>query len=386
MEQPVRPTPHRLLYIDNLRWSAISMVVVMHAAVTYSPFGSWYYREHPPLGLGTRVAFAAYQAFQHAVSMGLLFGIAGYFAAGMVASRGVVGFLKERLYRLGIPLLLYIGLIGPLTEYYVAGSWWSQPRRGFIEDWLRHVSDGQLLDGSGPLWFCLVLLLFSGCFALQCRFRPIGRPSPGPVPVPGLAVVLGFVLTMSAVTFAVGLLAPDGRTILNIAIHDAPQYHFMFAAGVAAWRGDWLRQISSSAGRRWLFCGLAGSIALWAAIVVFGGALEGRLADYGGGWHWQAAGMDFWRSATCASLSLGLVVLYRDLFDWQGPVTGFLSRNAFGVYVLHAPVLIAVTRVMHDWSVAPQWKFLLASLIGVVASFLVVGLLARRVPGLRAVL
>lgn len=92
MEQPVRPTPHRLLYIDNLRWSAISMVVVMHAAVTYSPFGSWYYREHPPLGLGTRVAFAAYQAFQHAVSMGLLFGIAGYFAAGMVARRGVVGF------------------------------------------------------------------------------------------------------------------------------------------------------------------------------------------------------------------------------------------------------------------------------------------------------
>ena len=96
--------------------------------------------------------------------------------------------------------------------------------------------------------------------------------------------------------------------------------------------------------------------------------------------------MDFWRSATCASLSLGLVVLYRDLFDWQGPVTRFLSRNAFGVYVLHAPVLIAVTRVMHDWTVAPQWKFLLASLVGVVASFLVVGLLARRVPGLRAVL
>jgi len=384
MVHPVPPTTHRLLYIDNLRWSAISMVVVMHAAVTYSPFGSWYYREHRPLGLGTQVAFAAYQAFQHAVSMGLLFGIAGYFAAGMVARRGVVGFLKERLYRLGVPLLLYIVLIGPLTEYYVAGSWWSQPRRSFIEDWLHHVSNGQLLDGSGPLWFCLVLLLFSGCLALLCSFRPIGQPSARSVP--SIAVVLGFVLVMSAVTFAVGLWVPEGRTILNIAIHDAPQYPFMFAAGVAAWRGDWLRQISSGAGGRWLICGLMGSIALWAAIVVFGGALEGRLADYGGGWHWQAAGIDLWRSATCASLSLGLVVLYRDLFDCQGPVTRFLSRNAFGVYVLHAPVLIAVTRIMHDWSVAPQWKFLLASLVGVVASFLVVGLLARRVPGLRAVL
>ncbi len=384
MMQFVSPTTHRLNYVDNLRWSAISMVVVMHAAVTYSPFGSWYYREHPPLDLATKVAFAAYQSFQHAVSMGLLFGIAGYFAAGMVARRGVVGFMRERLYRLGIPLLLYIGLIGPLTEYYVAGSWWSQPRRSFTEDWLRHLSSGQLLDGSGPLWFCLVLLLFSCCFALFCRFQPIGQLSARPLP--GLALVLGFVLVMSAVTFAVGLLAPEGLTILNVDIHDAPQYPFMFVAGVATWRSDWLRQIPSRAGRRWLVGGLLGSIALWTAIVVFGGALEGRLANYGGGWHWQAAGMDFWRSVTCASLSLGLMVLYRDLFNYQGPVTRFLSRNAFGVYVLHAPVLVSVTRVMHDWTIAPQWKFLLASLVGVVASFLVVGLLARRVPGLRAIL
>ena len=76
-----------------------------------------------------------------------------------------------------------------------------------------------------------MLLLFSGCFAVLCSFRLIGQPSARSVP--SLAAVLGFVLVMSAVTFAVGLVAPEGRTILNIAIHDAPQYPFM-RSGVPA--------------------------------------------------------------------------------------------------------------------------------------------------------
>src|SRR3954471_896934 len=167
-----RPS-HRLFYIDNLRWSAISMVVIMHAAVTYSPFGEWYYREHPELSIGAKVAFAAYQSFQHAVAMGLLFGIAGFFAAGAVARKGVGAFIRERLWRLGLPLLIYMTLIGPLTEYFVAGSWRSNPPRTFIEDWWLHLRSGELLNGSGPVWFCLVLLLFSAAYAVLCQARPV---------------------------------------------------------------------------------------------------------------------------------------------------------------------------------------------------------------------
>ena len=377
-------TSHRLLYVDNLRWCAISMVVVMHAAVTYSPFGSWYYREHPTLGLGTAISFAAYQSFQHAVSMGLLFGIAGFFAAGLIARKGVLSFVRERLYRLGWPLLLYMVLIGPFTEYYLAGSWQSNPPRSFAEDWLYHLANGEVLSGSGPLWFCLVLLIFSGCFAVARTFWPITLPSPQPPP--SAWSLLAFMLGMSLVTFGVGLWVPSDRTILNVSIHDVPQYPFMFVAGIAAWQGDWLRQIPSRLGRLMLFGGLSVSIVWWLCIVVFGGALEGSTAAYEGGWHWQAAAMDLWRSGTCVSLSLGLITLFRDHFDWQGPVTSFLSRSAFGVYVLHPPILVAVTRAMQGVSLEAGWKFLIASAIGVTASFLVVGLLARRVPVLKAVL
>ena len=62
----------RLLFIDNLRWSAISMVVVIHAAVTYSAVGSWYFIDHAGTGRPATIALATYQSFQHAVAMGLL--------------------------------------------------------------------------------------------------------------------------------------------------------------------------------------------------------------------------------------------------------------------------------------------------------------------------
>ena len=55
--------PPRLLFIDNMRWSMIILVLSMHACDTYSPFGNWYYVDRPPSGLGTALVFGVYQSF-----------------------------------------------------------------------------------------------------------------------------------------------------------------------------------------------------------------------------------------------------------------------------------------------------------------------------------
>ena len=373
--------PRRMLFIDNLRWSAICMVVVMHAAVTYSGIGRWYVRDAAATGFPMRLALATYQTFQHAVAMGLLFGIAGVFAAAAVGRKGPAAFLRERLFRLGLPLLLWMFVAGPLTQYYVAGV--RQPA-GFWPFWLRRVGSGAVFGESGPLWFCLVLLALSTVFAAWRAVRPAVPAAPRPPP--GAASVLGFAAAMAVLTFAVGLLAPSGTVVLNLDVHDMPQYPLMFAAGVAAGRDGWLTRLPPATGRAWGLAGLAVAAAGWVALVGLGGALQGQLADYGGGWHWQAAGMDAWRSFTCASLTLGLVTLYRDRFNQQGPASRFLTRNAFGVYVVHPPILIAATRALHEWPVDVALKFVLASAIGIACSFLAVGLVARRVPGLRAII
>src|SRR5258708_13191275 len=48
----------RLLYIDNLRWVMIMLVVSMHAAVTYIHLGSWYYMDDTPVTLPGQAIFA----------------------------------------------------------------------------------------------------------------------------------------------------------------------------------------------------------------------------------------------------------------------------------------------------------------------------------------
>ena len=75
------------------------MVVSMHAAVTYSHVGSWYFMEDPKPSTPVLAIFATYQIFLQAFFMGLLFFLAGYFVPGALARRGVSGFVRDRLVR-----------------------------------------------------------------------------------------------------------------------------------------------------------------------------------------------------------------------------------------------------------------------------------------------
>ena len=96
----------RLLFIDNIRWSMILLVLSMHACDTYSPFGNWYYVDRQKAGLGTTIFFGAYQSFLQAFFMAVLFFVAGYFSAAPYDRKGFSRFVRDRVVRLGLPTLL----------------------------------------------------------------------------------------------------------------------------------------------------------------------------------------------------------------------------------------------------------------------------------------
>src|SRR5215475_7099057 len=145
----------RLLFIDNIRWSMIILVLSMHASDTYSPFGNWYYVDRPKDGLksgfGTEIFFGVYQSVLQAFFMAVLFFIAGYFSADAYDRKGFSTFIRDRLLRLGLPTLLYMFVIGPLTQYFLSRTWGSG---GFVHQWLVHLRDGEWLSETGPMWFC----------------------------------------------------------------------------------------------------------------------------------------------------------------------------------------------------------------------------------------
>jgi glucans biosynthesis protein C len=366
-----------MLFIDNLRWSMIILVISMHAADTYSPLGSWYFTDRRPLSRPALVAFAAWQTYLQAFFMGLLFFVAGFFAPNSLRRKGTAQFVRDRAFRLGLPVLFYMFVLGPVTEYFVAHSWTSTRPTSFANEWVKHIRNGQFLQENGPLWFCLALLIFSLVYASIHPRRPTDPQTPGN------GMMFGFALAMAALTFLVRLAKPP--SFLNMHLGDFPQYILLFSAGILAAGGPWIEKLDFASGMRWLIAALTAGFAAWLAIMVGGGAFEGNRRAYSG-WHWQSAAFDSWESFTCVAISFGLLMLYREKFPGQGRIGKFMSDNAFTVYVFHPPLVIIGARMLHGAPWPPLVKFAALTCFGVLASFALSALVFRKIPFLRAIL
>jgi glucan biosynthesis protein C len=386
-----RPLPEvagrgrRLLFVDNLRWTIIVLVISMHAADTYSPLGNWYFVDRTKLGMPTLLIFAAWQMYLQAFFMGLLFFAAGYFVPSSFDRKGWLHFVRDRAFRLGLPVLFYMLLLGPITEYYVAHSW-RATNSSFLREWWRHIIDLEVLSENGPLWFCLALLLFSIGYAAIRAKRPYARRGSADEAPPGTARLIGFALAMAGSTFIIRLVQPANAAFLNMHLGDFPQYILLFSAGVLAARKGWLLKLSFSSGMRWLALVLPMGLAAWLAILITGGALDGDIRPYLGGWYWQSAAINLWESFTCVAVCFCLLVLFREKFDSQGRMAKFLSDNAFSVYVFHPPVIILGALILHSILWPPILKFLILTCIGGVVTFALSAAVFRQIPLLRSIL
>lgn len=364
----------------------ILLVVSMHAAVTYSHVGRWYYMESPRPGLPVLLVFATYQAFLQAFFMGFLFFLAGYFVPGAYDKKGPAKFLRDRFIRLGIPTLLYMFVIGPFTEYYVSQTWTSTRPMTFGGEIVKHILNGEFLSGTGPLWFCAALLFFCFVYALFRQFASAASRFTIATPLPGNRGIVAFIALLALATFLVRIPEPMGKAVYNMQLCFFAQYILMFCAGILAYRTGFLSRLPYSFGIRWLWLGLAGGFVVWMTILVLGGALSGRIDLYNGGLHWQSAGFSVWESLVCAGVCLGLTVLYREKFNTQGPVAKVLTDDAFAVYVLHPPVLIALSHALQSFAAPPLVKFVVLTLLAFTATLALSALVVRRIPGLKTVL
>jgi glucan biosynthesis protein C len=109
-------------------------------------------------------------------------------------------------------------------------------------------------------------------------------------------------------------------------------------------------------------------------------------AAVSGGITWLSAALSFWESFFCIGTCLGLLVLFREKFNRQIPVTRWLSENSFAVYMFHAPLLIAVTLCLRELAAPKLVKFFCASIIGATITYVASSFVFRRIPLLKRVL
>ena len=108
-----------MLYIDNIRILLITLIFLLHLAITYGAPGSWYINEikFEELDLISSLVYVLFNATVQAFSLGFFFMISAYFTAASYDRNGVRKFLTSRFLRLGIPLLFQIIVIQPVLVF-----------------------------------------------------------------------------------------------------------------------------------------------------------------------------------------------------------------------------------------------------------------------------
>lgn len=385
-EAAARPKTSRLYFIDHLRAALVILVVLHHVALVYGASAPFYYVEPPFDDPDAFRGFLIFVLFNQAWFMGAFFLLAGYFTPDSYDRKGAAEFLKERLIRLGIPVLVFLFILSPISELGVY----------LMPEALTGITDSPTWDdypdmiGLGPLWFVAMLLTFSVGYTLwrvltknQTWARIPESASPGYV------LVAAFAALLAAVTFGFRTIVPIGESVevfwdaLSFpTIAYLPQYLSLFVVGLMASRIDWFRNLPNQMG----LVGLV--VAIIAAVVLFPLAFSGEffsveitpaLDNAMGDGHWQSGVYAIWDSLMAVGLGLGLVVLFRTVWNSKGALGIFLAQQSYAVYIIHIPIIVFLAYLLRDVDMDALPKFALASLITVPLCF-VVAYLLRKIP------
>ncbi len=374
----------RLGYLDNVRSFVIFLVVVTHTMVTYSGFGGWYYKEvnSASLDLASRIIFGLYGSFSQAWFMGILFFLAAYFATRSLEKRGPAAFVKERLFRLGVPLLIYMFVIDPFIGYFLMDYGSVRERFGLVQFYGGYLASFRWGGSTGPLWFVEALLLFSLPYAAWRAIRPASKVTR---PAPSVMTIVLVIVATGLAAFSIRLFLPIGTSVANLQLCYFAAYIALFILGLHAGERRWLDNFPEGRGMGWFTVVLAVGIPAWFVIMVGGGAAEGGNL-FNGGLNWQSFAYAFWESFVAIGFSLGLIAFFRKYLNVENRFTRLLAGNSFGIYMFHAPVLIAISLLLRSWHGVPLAKFAVVAPLAFVATLTASSLILRRIPGLRAVL
>jgi peptidoglycan/LPS O-acetylase OafA/YrhL len=165
------------LSLSNLRAFAIVLVVGFHSALAYVVFKPaplpiatppYAWKAFPISDPAAWLGLDIFCAFPYVTLMQLMFFLSGLFVWTSLRRKGVATFVLDRLWRLGVPFMLGVGVLMPVAHYPVyAVSALNPTWPDFWEQWLS-VSFWH----SGPLWFLWVLVAFDLAAALLFRFAP----------------------------------------------------------------------------------------------------------------------------------------------------------------------------------------------------------------------
>ncbi len=371
----------RVVFLDNLRYLMVLLVVVLHASVSYCNMVPWW-----AVLDKASVAMDLFLVGSDIFLMPVLFFIAGYFGVSSFQRHGAKNFIKKKFKRLGVPLLISAPIAGCLfayTHHYTRGSLGTDP--GLWHHWTNYmVSAFKFHIGLIPdinhfshshLWFMSTLLFFFLVFVVIRSMLPRKanngeQPSPTAVTnrkiyIPMILVVLGS--TLSLVVGTSIFASPENpqpwfifANLIQFQPHRVVMYALYFGLGVYAFHAQWF-SIKQFPGHLWLWSTL--TVVFFIAYI---GILKQMMAAFSPGL------LVTWLSLHCICCMTILATLLKfAVHRWNRPnlLDSMLAANSYHIYILHFIVTFLLQLLMLQWTDGPVLvKFSIVSLAAIMIS------------------
>ena len=355
-----RATGARLVYLDNLKWVLIAGIIGYHAAVAYGALGAWIYTE-PSLSPLAQIVFSA------PVVVGILFAletfmlVAGLLTPPSLVRKGTGRFLRDRLLRLGGPLLATVVVVTPAIVWLIVEVLGYPMTLPDILKWqLQHLEPG-------PMWFVGALLFFTICYAGWRWIRPARKTAATPLQFRHLLVAAAL---MAVLTFLVWLAFPLASVQpLQLHLWEWPQLAVPFAIGVLAGERGWLVRRPSALIRRTCWLAPLPALAIFVWLFVTYRSSQPPYVSFAGGFRWQAAVLAVVWSVVAVGFSLAVVDLFRQIGTWSGRLFRALSRDSYGAFFFQYPVLTVLALGLRRFAWPGEVKLAIVASAGIALCF-----------------
>jgi len=369
---------NKLLYIDNIKVLLTILVVLHHTFIAYSSSEGWYYNEQTSL-IGARIPMTLFVSINQSFFMGAFFMLAAYFNNASYSRKGASKFIKDRLVRLGIPVVFNSFILTPFICYLVYY---------FAKE--HHINYFQYLSlydswiDLGVTWFIAALLLFTLIYAAAKKVFNISFKRT--LAVPNTRSILWFALALGIISFLVRIVFPVGWVLepIGFQLGHFSQYIALFIVGLLAAKNNWFEQLSDKTGKQLKVSALL-CLLFFPVFIIIKFKLNMPSSWFSGGLHWQALLYAVWEQWIGISIITALLIKGKRNWNNSSKLLSKIARSSFAVYIFHPLVIVIFTLAVRNWAVEPAIKLLVVAPLIVLGSF-VLGALIILIPGVKKII